>query len=59
MITLYAIVLTFPDEVAKVLSELRELIKYQRYVSYNIEPHLTLKQPFIPEVDLTIINERL
>ena len=59
MITLYAIVLTFSDEVAKALNELRELIKYKQYVSYTIEPHLTLKQPFIPEINLTIINERL
>ena len=56
---LHAIVLTFPDEVARVLSELRELVKHQQYVSYRIEPHLTLKQPFMPDVDITVINERL
>ena len=28
-------------------------------MNYSIEPRLTLKQPFLPEANLTIINERL
>jgi len=57
MIGFYAVALTFTGEVAKELSRLRE--KYNRYVSYTIEPHLTLEYPFVPEVDLSIINEKL
>jgi 2'-5' RNA ligase len=55
--TLYAVVLTFPGEVAEGLNRLRE--KYNRYVSYTIGPHLTLEYPFTPMVDVAIINTRL
>ncbi len=55
--TLYAVVLTFSGEVAGRLNQLRD--KYNRYVSYTIEPHLTLKPPFTPEVALTVIREKL
>ena len=53
----YAIALTFPAEVAEKLSSLRE--EYNRYVGYTIEPHITLAYPFLPEVDIATIKEKL
>jgi 2'-5' RNA ligase len=53
----YAIALTFPIEVVDELDSLRE--EYNRYVSYLIEPHITLVYPFQPEVDIAIIKEKL
>ena len=55
--TLYAVVLTFSDEHVKELNKLRE--KYQRYVSYTIVPHLTLKYPFTLIADIAIVNDKL
>jgi len=57
MAIFYAVVLTFPSEVAKRLSRLRE--KYNRYVSYTIEPHLTLEYPFVPKADITVVREKV
>lgn len=53
----HAVVLTFPDNIKEELSQLRK--DYAHYVSYTIEPHLTLKQPFISKVDITIIEKCL
>lgn len=53
----YAVALTFTGEAAKELIRLRE--KYNRHVSYAIEPHLSLEYPFVPKVDLSIVNEKL
>ena len=55
--TPYAVTLTFPDKMNEELSQLRK--DYVNYVSYTIEPHLTLKQPFVLEVDITNIEECL
>ncbi len=55
--TLYAVVLTFPDEFIRDINNLRE--KYQRYVSYTIVPHVTLKMPFKPVTDVAIVIDRL
>ena len=54
---LYTVALTFPSEVEEGLSRLKE--QYNQYVNYTIEPHLTLVYPFVPEVDIVIINEKL
>ncbi len=53
----YAVALTFPSEFAKKLNGLRE--KYNQNVGYTIEPHLTLVYPFLPEVNIGIIEEKL
>lgn len=53
----YATVLTFPKEVENELASLRN--KYNKYVTYSIAPHITLKQPFILRVDLKVVDERL
>ena len=55
--TPYAVVLTFADKMREELNQLRKDFVY--YVSYTIEPHLTLKQPFVLEVDITTIEECL
>jgi 2'-5' RNA ligase len=55
--TLYAVVLTFPEEFVRDISDLRD--KYQRYVSYTIVPHITLKMPFKPAADIAVINDML
>ena len=53
----YAVALTFPSEVTERLSRLRE--KYNQYVGYTIEPHLTLVYPFLPKDNISIIKEKL
>ena len=53
----YAIDLIFPGAIAKELNSLRE--KYNQYVGYTIEPHLTLAYPFLPEVDISLVKEKL
>ena len=53
----YAVALTFPSEVDELLSRLREI--YNQYIGYTIKPHLTLVYPFVPQVDITIIKEKL
>ena len=53
----YAVALTFPPEVKEVLSKLRK--EYTEYVSYRIEPHITLKYPFMTDVKVVVINDRL
>ncbi len=55
--TNYAVALTFPREVKQEIIELQA--KYKKYVTYRIEPHVTLKYPFATEVNITSIDERL
>lgn len=55
--TFYTVILTFPKEVERKLKKLRE--KYNKYTSYSIDPHITLKQPFSPTVDFAIIDKKL
>lgn len=55
--TSYAVVLTFPQQVEKELKDLRD--RYNKYVTYSIVPHITLKQPFKSRVELSVVNERL
>ena len=57
MTTDYAVVLTFPGDIAESLSRLRE--KYNKYTGYTIEPHLTLVYPFVPQGDIATVNEKL
>lgn len=54
---IYAVVLTIPGEAGKEISNLRN--KHGKYLSYTIEPHVTLKYPLVPKVDLNIVNEKL
>ena len=53
----YAVALTFPDDIAGAFSKLRE--KYNKYVDYKIEPHITLVYPFAPIIDIMNVYERL
>ena len=53
----YAVAITFPGNIAGVFSQLRE--KYNQYVDYKIEPHITLVYPFIPIVDIVVVSEKL
>ena len=55
--TLYAVVLTFPDGIARALDGIRE--DYRQYVGYKIEPHITLKMPFSPVADEKVIHDAL
>ena len=57
MTTDYAVVLTFPGDIAESLNKLRE--KHNKYTGYTIEPHLTLVYPFVPQGDITTVNEKL
>jgi len=52
-----AVVLTFPEDVRGALERLRE--RHNRYVSYSIEPHVTLKYPFAVSCGLDLIEDRL
>lgn len=53
----YAVALTFPPEVKEELSKLQK--EYTEYISYRIEPHITLKYPFATDVGVVVINDRL
>jgi 2'-5' RNA ligase len=53
----YAVVLTFSGEIEKVFSRLRE--DYQQYISYTIQPHVTLVYPFVPVFSLFRVIEQL
>lgn len=55
--TSYAVVLTFPGEIKKEITKLQE--QYKKYITYRIEPHITLKYPFATEVDMAVINKKL
>ena len=55
--TLYAVVLTFPDEINGELDILRK--NYKQYVNYTIVPHVTLKMPFTLVADITVVIDRL
>ena len=55
--TLYAVALILPDQIEQILDNLRG--DYNRYMNYIDIPHLTLVYPFVPEVDITIVNEKL
>jgi 2'-5' RNA ligase len=54
---LYTVVLTIQKEAREELKKLR--VRYNKYESSSIDPHITLKQPFELLVDLDIINEKL
>jgi len=54
---IYLVVLTIPGEVGKELDTLRE--EYGKYMNYTIEPHVTLKYPFVPKVDLAVVKKKL
>lgn len=53
----YTVILTFPKNVEEELKKLRR--KYNKYTSYSIDPHITLKQPFRPIVASAIIDKKL
>jgi 2'-5' RNA ligase len=53
----YAVVLTFPGDVAEELNKLRS--DYNQYVRYRIEPHLTLVYPFLPLRNIDTVDEKL
>ena len=55
--TYATVALTFPEDVRRVLDRLRE--RHNRYVSYSIEPHVTLKFPFAVTCELDLIEDRL
>ena len=53
----YAVALTFPGDIAGVFSQLRE--KYNQYVDYKVEPHITLVYPFRPIADIMAVSGKL
>lgn len=53
----YTVTLTFPQEAEDELRRLRK--KYNQYSTYQIDPHITLQQPFYPTRELNLIHEKL
>jgi len=53
----YAVDLIFPSDISEQIGVLRQ--DYLHYINYSIEPHITLVYPFVPEADITLINEKL
>jgi len=54
---IYAVVLTFPDDIEAVISKL--LINFEQYFNHSIVPHMTLIYPFTPVFSLYRVYEQL
>jgi 2'-5' RNA ligase len=53
----YAVALLLPGEISEILGKLRA--EYRNDMAYIPEPHITLKYPFIPKVDLASVDKSL
>ncbi len=54
---IYAVVLTFPDDIEGVISRL--ITNYEQYFNHSIVPHMTLVYPFTPVFSLYRVYEQL